>query len=340
MTSGRTSSTSTACIITSRSGGILPASRADVPIVWTLHDYRTVCPVAALLQTATLCASGAAGDATGTAGPPLQFRTAHAKRRRRSGVVLARLRGTLGGDRLLRDAEPLPWSEGPWDGSSRATHGNGAESRPRGRCGRPRTARRTASSMSVGSRRKRASTCSIALLRDEGAWSASCRGWSGARGARGVGRSGWSPCAVRGLGPPRRRSRLHDSASLLCVPSVWYENCPGVVLEAMSIGLPVVASDIGGLAELLDDGRAGWLAPAADAGAWRGIIAEALADDVRTTQASCARAHASTRPSRPAGSSSESSASTSRWPGSAAERTRTGALAHAAAASHPDASCS
>ena len=43
----------------------------------------------------------------------------------------------------------------------------------------------------------------------------------------------------------------------LCVPSLWYENCPGVVLEAMIAGLPMVASDLGGLPELLEGGQAG-----------------------------------------------------------------------------------
>jgi len=79
------------------------------------------------------------------------------------------------------------------------------------------------------------------------------------------------------------RERMAE-ASLLCVPSIWYENCPGVVLEAMVAGLPVVASDIGGLAELLHGGRAGWLAPPGETGAWRRVIGEALGDEARTTQ--------------------------------------------------------
>jgi len=64
-------------------------------------------------------------------------------------------------------------------------------------------------------------------------------------------------------------------AQLLCVPSLCYENCPGVVLEAMTAGLPVVASSLGGLPELLEGGRAGWLALPGDVTSWRRVIQEA-----------------------------------------------------------------
>jgi glycosyltransferase involved in cell wall biosynthesis len=79
------------------------------------------------------------------------------------------------------------------------------------------------------------------------------------------------------------RARM-AKAELLCVPSIWYENCPGVVLEAMVAGLPIVASDLGGLPELLEGGQAGWLAPAGDAGALRRVIRRALDDKARTAR--------------------------------------------------------
>jgi glycosyltransferase involved in cell wall biosynthesis len=75
-----------------------------------------------------------------------------------------------------------------------------------------------------------------------------------------------------------------ESAAALCVPSVWYENCPGVVLEAMSCRLPVVASDIGGLRELLDGGRAGRLAPPGDVTAWRAAVVGALHEPAQSAE--------------------------------------------------------
>ncbi|MFZ6015889.1 MAG: glycosyltransferase [Patescibacteria group bacterium] len=53
---------------------------------------------------------------------------------------------------------------------------------------------------------------------------------------------------------------LRQSARALCVPSIWYENAPLTVLEAMSEGIPVIASDIGGIPEMIQDGVTGFLA--------------------------------------------------------------------------------
>ena len=60
---------------------------------------------------------------------------------------------------------------------------------------------------------------------------------------------------------PRLFERLAN-ARLAVVPSRW-ENFPNACVEAMSTGLPVLASPYGGMAEMLEDGRTGWLARSA-----------------------------------------------------------------------------
>lgn len=50
-----------------------------------------------------------------------------------------------------------------------------------------------------------------------------------------------------------------DRASVVVVPSEWYENCPMSVLEAMAYGKPVVGSRMGGIPELVEDGKTGLL---------------------------------------------------------------------------------
>ncbi len=58
-----------------------------------------------------------------------------------------------------------------------------------------------------------------------------------------------------------------EEASVIAVPSEWYENCPMSVLEAMAFGKAVIASNIGGIPELVLDGETGLLFEAGNHGA-------------------------------------------------------------------------
>jgi len=51
---------------------------------------------------------------------------------------------------------------------------------------------------------------------------------------------------------------------VLIVPSTWYENTPTVIYEALASGTPVVATDHGGMRELVNAYRGGWLFPRGD----------------------------------------------------------------------------
>jgi glycosyltransferase involved in cell wall biosynthesis len=58
---------------------------------------------------------------------------------------------------------------------------------------------------------------------------------------------------------------LVAAADLLVLPSVSSEDFPNVVVEAMSMGKPVVASRLAGMAEQVEDGRSGFLVEPRDA---------------------------------------------------------------------------
>jgi len=64
--------------------------------------------------------------------------------------------------------------------------------------------------------------------------------------------------------PNERIGEVLSGADLVIVPSVWYENCPMTVLEALYARRPVLASGIGGLAELVREGETGFTFRAGD----------------------------------------------------------------------------
>ncbi len=66
------------------------------------------------------------------------------------------------------------------------------------------------------------------------------------------------------------------------------EGLPNVVLEAQSLAVPVVATNVGGVAEILDGGRTGWLVTPGDPDALAAAIREALADRARAFETAAA----------------------------------------------------
>lgn len=80
--------------------------------------------------------------------------------------------------------------------------------------------------------------------------------------------------------PLGRAFGLLRAADVLVLNST-YEGLPHVVIEAMWAGVPVIATDAGGTAELIEHGATGLLVPPADDGALRDAIQELLADAAR-----------------------------------------------------------
>ena len=78
-----------------------------------------------------------------------------------------------------------------------------------------------------------------------------------------------SSVEFRGALDPSDALPLLGGARALVVPSVNYEGSPRAVLEALAAGVPVLATDIGGLPELVDDDVNGLLLPLGDATAWQ-----------------------------------------------------------------------
>lgn len=62
-------------------------------------------------------------------------------------------------------------------------------------------------------------------------------------------------------------------------PSIWYENCPFSVMESISYGTPVIGADIGGIPELVEDGKTGFLFEPANSSEFVEKIKRLLTDD-------------------------------------------------------------
>ncbi|WP_148572962.1 glycosyltransferase family 4 protein [Nocardioides caldifontis] len=81
-----------------------------------------------------------------------------------------------------------------------------------------------------------------------------------------------------GTRPPEEMPAVYTGADVFCLPS-WWEAMPMSVLEAMASGLPVVASDVGDVARLVEDGHTGFVvapqAPEQLAVALRKVLSDA-----------------------------------------------------------------
>ncbi len=85
----------------------------------------------------------------------------------------------------------------------------------------------------------------------------------------------------RGALPHDQRWRALAEIDVLVVPSIWYENSPLTIHEALVAGVPVVGSAMGGIPELVAHERTGLIYPALDAGALAACLRRVVDDPAR-----------------------------------------------------------
>jgi glycosyltransferase involved in cell wall biosynthesis len=84
-------------------------------------------------------------------------------------------------------------------------------------------------------------------------------------------------CEFAGFIGREQLRRQLKTATFLALPS-WEDNCPMVVLEAMAAGVPVVASNIGGVPDLIESERTGLLCDPNRPESFREQVARLLAE--------------------------------------------------------------
>ena len=88
---------------------------------------------------------------------------------------------------------------------------------------------------------------------------------------------------------------LISKATVFALPSRC-EGTPRVVIEAMTAGVPVVGSDVGGIPYLLQDGRNGFVVPVGDVSALETRLRQLLSDsELRMKMGACGRELALTK---------------------------------------------
>ena len=85
--------------------------------------------------------------------------------------------------------------------------------------------------------------------------------------------------AVEWVGITHDMPALIAAADLVLVPSTYPESFGRVVVEAQAVGRPVIASRLGALAELIEDGRTGLLVPPEDPEALAQALTRFICDD-------------------------------------------------------------
>ncbi len=80
---------------------------------------------------------------------------------------------------------------------------------------------------------------------------------------------------ILGKLPQEELKELYSTSSVVCFPS-WWENMPMVCIEAMAQGAIVIGSNSGGMAEIIEDGKSGFLLPPKQPDLWAKKIKEAI----------------------------------------------------------------
>jgi glycosyltransferase involved in cell wall biosynthesis len=99
---------------------------------------------------------------------------------------------------------------------------------------------------------------------------------------------------VHFLGARRDLGDLLAAMDVFVMPSLW-EGLPLSMILAMGAALPVVATAVAGIPEVIENHRTGWLVPPADSSALTAALVDVFADRVRSAAVGSA-AHASVLP--------------------------------------------
>lgn len=86
------------------------------------------------------------------------------------------------------------------------------------------------------------------------------------------------PVRYRGVFPVSELARVLGELDVVVIPSLWYENSPLILLQALATHTPVVVSDVPGMSEFVRDGENGFAFERGDPASLARVLA-ALAEE-------------------------------------------------------------
>lgn len=246
-----------------------PLKAAGVPVVWTLHDFKLLCPDSHFLSGARICEECKGGRFWRCAAN-------RCKKGSRAASLVAALEAYVHGalgirrrvDRFIAPSQFLrdKFVEFGWPAERFSVLPNFLPGEP---AARPSPAEPGSYGLYLGTLLpfKGVGTLLRALVRAvPHPFHVLGDGESRGELERLAGELGLGDrVAFRGFVQGAELERELAGARYAVVPSECYENCPYAALELMARGIPVAASDLGGLPELVRDGETGWLFPPGDA---------------------------------------------------------------------------
>ena len=241
---------------------LLEAAKRSIPVVHTLHDYHLVCPADVMLR-------GGAGPCLPRACKTINCSAAISNRCTRGSLAASAIAASeLSFQRLTRVYERTVtrfvspssflrdlmveggWTRTPIDVLPLGTALTGNGDRTQGDYAL--FAGRLSPEKGIGVFLDAARTAGVpTVVAGDGPLAASLR-------------AEFPEARFTGHVEPAEVARLLDNALVAVVPSVSLENSPLGVLEAMGAGVAVIASNVGGVPELIGDGVEGLLVPPGD----------------------------------------------------------------------------
>jgi glycosyltransferase involved in cell wall biosynthesis len=102
--------------------------------------------------------------------------------------------------------------------------------------------------------------------------------------------SDWSNVHFYGYVSGEAKADLLSKSDAFVLPSIWYDNAPIAIIEAYRYGLPVIGSNIGGIPEMIQENKTGFLFEPGNVSSLASILRRISLEQLRNMTHDCQKA--------------------------------------------------